>query len=95
MKLEVKKYKEVYTINTGKQFPRKNTICYVFENGLTLNTKFLINAMMATNSNELYTFANENNRFINICVIYGENYDMIIMPINNNNGYKGNSIISI
>ncbi len=50
---------------------------------------------MTTNSNELYTFANENGKFINICVVYGEDYDIIIMPISNNNGYQGNSIISI
>ena len=55
----------------------------------------MINAITVTNSNELYTFTNESGKFGNICVMYGEDYDLIIMPINNNNGYKGNSIMSI
>lgn len=95
LKLEVKKYKENYEIETGKQFPRKNIICYVFENGLTLNANFLINTIKATNSNELYTIVGKDGKFRNICVVYGEDYDVIIMPINNNHGYKGNSIVSI
>lgn len=68
-----------------KQAGRNATILYTFENGLTVNAVYLLEAMKATGAEVLIRDEGATKKPF---FLYGEDVDMLLLPVNSNEHTK-------
>lgn len=68
-----------------KQAGRNATILYTFENGLTVNAVYLLEAMKATGAEVLIRDEGATRKPF---FLYGEDVDMLLLPVNSNEHTK-------